>query len=383
MRTNYIFITIGFLFVTLFSSGIERNDQVPVDTFLIKCGQSNVKLKVSYPLTEKVRDKIILWANHPTSTAFIDESTQNDVNMSIELRRNLLAAGYINVEYIGRKDTVSYYGHRYSFATVRTSADDMIVVIDWLRNSEKFKKKKIITVGASFGGVVNVMCYNERSNDICGLLQLSTYAISSEEFLYYQNKKREFDNMLIFTHHCTQKNMDKTTNKLSSLDSYYTADMNGYLKAKEEHNRPVDSIVTRYVVPDSIYYHLDNYIHGNWNKEDEETKKGYRGNYELYYKLFTQQITPEQIATRFINVKSLYPVIKCPLLALFGTKDELMDSEKNEKEMRYLVNENGNHKYKSMILKNYDHQLTKSLDDEHYQIDKKYINKVLKWIGSL
>ena len=114
MRTNNIFITIGFLFVTLFSSGIERNDQVPVDTFLIKCGQSNVKLKVSYPLTEKVRDKIVLWANHPTSTAFIDESTQNDVNMSIELRRNLLAAGYINVEYIGRKDTVSYYGHRYS-----------------------------------------------------------------------------------------------------------------------------------------------------------------------------------------------------------------------------------------------------------------------------
>jgi len=89
MRTNNIFITIGFLFVTLFSSGIERNDQVPVDTFLIKCGQSNVKLKVSYPLTEKVRDKIVLWANHPTSTAFIDESTQNDVNMSIELRRNL------------------------------------------------------------------------------------------------------------------------------------------------------------------------------------------------------------------------------------------------------------------------------------------------------
>ena len=365
---------------------------VVTDTFSVNSPKGGIKVKVSYPAAGiKVKDKIVLWSSHPTDNTFIDETLDGDVNISVVLRKALLDSGYVNIEYLGRNDSVIYSGHKFCSTSIKTRADDFKYVIDAMRKRQEFKSKHFILVGCSFGTMVNGITYLECPKSVYALLQVSPVAVSPKENWETQKIKRYFayDQPTawdIFAFHCSQAYLDSTINKLSSLDSHYILDENGsgYFKYMKEHVNTLLAFIWKYKNMDSIYKHLESYIRNNWQKEDSATKELYKNKYDAYYKVQAHCMTPEQIISNLLNPDDIYPKIKCPVLGVFGTRDIYIDYAKEDSAMQSLLKKGGNNQYTSLVFEGYDHQISKQVKhkDNHF-VEDSVIEKIMKWVASI
>src|SRR5574344_1254653 len=73
---------------------VERT--VVTDTFSVNSPKGGIMVKVSYPAAGiKVKDKVVLWSNHPRDNALIDETLDGDVTISVVLR-NLITQQVIH-----------------------------------------------------------------------------------------------------------------------------------------------------------------------------------------------------------------------------------------------------------------------------------------------
>jgi len=365
---------------------------VVTDTFSVNSPKGGIKVKVSYPAAGiKVKDKIVLWSSHPTDNTFIDETLDGDVNISVVLRKALLDSGYVNIEYLGRNDSVIYSGHKFCSTSIKTRADDFRYVIDAMRKRKELKSKHFILAGCSFGAMVNGMTYLKCPKSIYALLQVSPGATSPKEHWETQKVKNYFayDQQAawdIFAFHCSQAYLDSTINKLSSLDSHYILDVNGsgYFKYMKEHFDTLYSFIGKYKNMDSIYKHLESYIRNNWQKEDFATKELYKNKYDAYYKVQAHCMTPEQIISNLLNPDDIYPKIKCPVLGVFGTRDIYIDYAKEDSAMQSLLKKGGNNQYTSLVFEGYDHQISKQVKhkDNHF-VEDSVIEKIMKWVASI
>ena len=365
---------------------------VVTDTFSVNSPKGGIKVKVSYPAAGiKVKDKVVLWSNHPRNNTLIDETLDDDVTISIVLRKALLDSGYVNIEYLGRNDSVIYSGHKFCSTSIKTRADDFRYVIDAMRKRKELKSKHFILAGCSFGAMVNGMTYLKCPKSIYALLQVSPGATSPKEHWETQKVKNYFayDQQAawdIFAFHCSQAYLDSTINKLSSLDSHYILDVNGsgYFKYMKEHFDTLYSFIGKYKNMDSIYKHLESYIRNNWQKEDFATKELYKNKYDAYYKVQAHCMTPEQIISNLLNPDDIYPKIKCPVLGVFGTRDIYIDYAKEDSAMQSLLKKGGNNQYTSLVFEGYDHQISKQVKhkDNHF-VEDSVIEKIMKWVASI
>jgi pimeloyl-ACP methyl ester carboxylesterase len=214
------------------------------------------------------------------------------------------------------------------------------------------------------------------------MLQLACPALSVKELQpYLRTDQNLFEAWIRFTCHGHQENMDRTINKLSSLDSHYTADedMHSLRQFLKEHIDPKDSIIFRYRNMDSVYFHLDMYLRDRWEQENEEAKAFANNDFETYYNFFAGNQTPQQITLSIYCPEKYYPYIRCPILAVQGTKDERIDCYPNIERMKQLLSEGGNNNFQAIILEGYKHNLAK-WNGGGYYVEDDVIHKIIKWI---
>jgi pimeloyl-ACP methyl ester carboxylesterase len=293
------------------------------------------------------------------------------------LRHALLDSGFVNIEYIGRRDSVTYRNRKYSASDSNTNATDLESLLSYLQKNKILKNKKIILVGHSECGDVNAKVASKQHNNITAMVQLAARTISGNQFLEYQRESIGYFNFLVAFF--DQQFFDKTINKYSSLDSYHTADIDGVKQFIRENLLPVEVFMDKYNDMDSIFYHVDMYLHERWQSESEEAKNALENDYNNYFKIFSAFITPQQITFRDIKYENYYPFIKCPVLAVCGTKDENIDCFPNIERMEKLLKDGGNTNFQKIILEDYKHNLAK-WNGGGYIVEDSAIQKIVKWI---
>ena len=97
---------------------------------------------------------------------------------------------------------------------------------------------------------------------------------------------------------------------------------------------------------------------------------------------FAGYITPQQITMLTHNVEEYYPLIKCPVLAIHGTKDERVECYPNIERMEQLLKQGGNENFQKIILEGYKHNLGK-WDSGGYIVEDSVLQQILDWIDKL
>jgi pimeloyl-ACP methyl ester carboxylesterase len=359
-----------------------------------------IMAKISYPEHCIKNDKIVVWSLSPLHDVFFPDSiTGRNLWIGPVLRKKLLENGYLNIEYIGRNDSIMFNNCKYRASDMNTKAKDLENILDFIRKNKHLKGKKIILAGHSEGAEINNIVGSKRQNDISAMLQLAASAQSGREFFAYQRERSIFELTMKITRHGNQEQMDSTTNKVSSLDCYHKANVSGTRQFYRENIDPVEDFIFQFDNNDSIYFYIDKYLRSRWEKESGDTKGIHDNNFEKYYQTFAGYITPHQTALGADNPEKYYPFVRCPVLAVHGTKDEQIDCYPNIERMEQLLARGGNLNFEKMILDGYNHNLTKGDDGQGYMvtedskvasvsyknkipyhIEDSVINRIVEWI---
>lgn len=389
MNRKQLYIPKILLFVILFgalfivsASCQDRQDREDKIIHILSEG-SSIAVKISYPGNLITRDKIIIWSRPPLTDAFMPDSISRpqEKYMAPFLRNKLLENGYINIEYIGCMDSLEFMGRKYVKADSETKSVDLMSLLRYIQADKTLSGKSIILVGCSEGGSVNTQIASERNSDIYAMVQLACSALSGKELVDYQKETIVYRELLLVCG-SEQEYMDKSLNKLSSLDSYHKADWDGMRQLYKENYQPIGDIINDFENIDSIYFHAELYLRSRWSQEDEETRKLYSDSFEKYYRMFAEAIVnPQQIALRKYMPEKYYPDVKCPLLAVHGTRDERIDCYPNIENMERLLSEGGNHNFHKMILEGYDHSLIKSDGPvSTFTVEDAVLSEIVDWI---
>jgi alpha/beta hydrolase fold. len=344
----------------------------------------SIRVKISYP-EKNNHNKIIIWSQPPLRDKFLADSVDNPrhTSMDVILRRALLDSGYINIEYIERKDSVVYAGRRYRVSDRNTKAKDLDNLLSYISGIKNLKNKKRLLIGYSEGADINLKIATQKQSEITGMILLAGSALTGKETVEYQMKTQLFDRMLIVTSHGNQERMDATINRMSSLDSYHTADEygNGTRQFFEENFVPLDSIIYQYKDHETVYANLDLYLHNRWEKENQDTKDLWEYDFECYYDAFAGSITPQQITLKNSNPAEYLPFVECPVLAVHGTQDERIDCYPNMERMEELLSRRKKNYFQKMILEDYRHNLVK-WHEGRYIVEDEVIEQIIDWIHS-
>lgn len=342
-----------------------------------------IVVKISYPKKQIEKNKIIIWSMPPNEDTFFPDSTINNKQLRLchVLRNKLLELGYTNIEYIGRNDSIIFYDHKYRVSDAYTKAIDLESVFGYINKNKELENKQIVLIGHSEGGDINSIVGSKNNPNVVAMVQLASPAQHGKEIAKYQREQNLLEIMLLLTRHGHQGNMDMTTNKISSLDSYHKADIDGAKQFLKENIEPVENFIYQFDNNDSIYFQIDLYLRNRWEREDEKTKEFWSNNYERYYHFFAGNITPQQITVRTFKPENYYPLIKCSVLAVQGTDDKLVNCYPNIESMKQLLSKGGNHKFETMILKDYNHDLIKrDMGTNQNIIEEWVIEEIVKWI---
>jgi len=370
-----------------------------------------IQVKISYPENWTKNDKIIVWSMPPLNSDFLADSITDNRNLWIGpiLRTALLNSGYVNIEYIGRNDSIGYKNNQelvkllseidlktlntnrlnkqflYFFSNfnnyksnipdAQTKAKDLENLLNYIHAVKQLKNKKIVLVGHSEGGYTNSIVASKKQYNISAILQLATVALRGKEISDYQREQTGYKDLLVLWGGGDQARMDSTANKWSSLDSYHKANIDGIKQFFKENTEPLEEFIYRFDTMDSIYYYIDSYLRDRWEKEDRETKDLCNNDFNTYYYAFAGYITPQQITLKKFDPEKYYPFIKCPVLAVHGTEDKRIDCFPNIENMEKLLKKGGNPNFEKIILEGYNHFLTKGNEGHVYvEIEGKLVS---------
>jgi len=389
-----VFYFVMFLSLLSCKEKYYRHD----DLIYVPSEDTTIRVKISYPENWTQKNKIIVWSTSPLKTVFFPDSIKRNQDLSIDpiLRTALLDSGYLNIEYIGRNDSIVYNNREYSASDAYSKAKDLENLLSYIQTINSLNNKKIVLIGHSEGGEINAMITSKNRFSICAILQLASPAIQGKEINDYQREQTGYLDFFISYGGGDQSLMDNKVNKLSSLDSYHEANIDGVKQFFKENVEPVEAFIDQFENMDSIYYHIDLYLQERWKKENRETKDLYKNDFENYYRVFAGHITPQQVTLRKFEPEKYYPFIKCPVLAVHGTEDKRIDCYPNIEKMDQLLKKGGNQNFEKMILEGYGHNLAKGSDGLSYMmyegkeislssksnlsIDKNTITEIIKWI---
>ena len=191
MKRSVLFTLFSIIFGFLFSCKEKelRHDE----TVYVASMDTTIEVKISYPDKWSKNDKIIIWSDPPLSHKFTSDFdsivSKRDISLYPLLRQKLLDAGYINMEYFGRNDSVLYVNRKYGASDSNTKAADLESLIHYVKSTKDFKKKKIILIGVSEGGTINIKVASKRQRDIAALVQLSCASFTGLQHTAYQREK--------------------------------------------------------------------------------------------------------------------------------------------------------------------------------------------------
>ena len=175
-------------------------------------------------------------------------------------------------------------------------------------------------------------------------------------------------------------NFDITVNKVSTLDSYHTEDLDGVRQFFKENIEPIEDFIYKYDSMDSVYYHIDTYLRNRWHYEGDESKDFLKNDFNLYYHLFAGHLTPQQITHRTVKFENYFPSIQCPVLAVNGTMDDHVDCYPNVARMEQLLNEGGNFNFDKIIVEGFNHGLLDWSRDDYIE-ENNLVLKIIDWIN--
>ena len=101
------FTTIA-IFLVLLAVDITAQEY-RIKEYRLSSGDQNICYQITHKDTTSHPDKVIVWAVNPAQNKYIQLHTNT---ITSRLKEELLDSGYINVEYIGRNDTVLYEGRK-------------------------------------------------------------------------------------------------------------------------------------------------------------------------------------------------------------------------------------------------------------------------------
>ncbi|GHT60447.1 hypothetical protein AGMMS50239_09430 [Bacteroidia bacterium] len=380
---------IFFLLFVNIIVGCSCNNHGRRDEFVsVPVKGDSVVVKISYPEVGNKNDKIVIWNTSTLTDEFCPDSMPTgpmgkvDINIKSMLRDSLLKNGYINIEYLERNDSIVTAGYKFRTSDTYTKFEDFESVLGYIDSRRELKKKNIILIGHSEGGNINAMAAAKHPEVIYAIVQLTTCAIDGKENSEYQGHTND---SLFMRNYFFIPDIYKTANKISSLKTHsYELSMEGCRQFRLDILSPLDSIVYHYNNRDTIANQIVLYLQSRWEREDDKTKQ-FHGNFENYCKAnnILSVLSPQQIALKKWQPELYYPYIKCPVLAVYGTKDERIEWSSSKKAMEAYLNQGGNTHYKFIVLEGYGHWLTKMEKPRSYYIEDFVINEIVDSIKQL
>ena len=206
----------------------------------------------------------------------------------------------------------------FSTSTTVDFASDIQAAVDYLKTRNEINKKKIGLIGHSEGGLIAPMVAG-NSKDISFIVLLAGPGIRGNKLLLLQNEliKR-------------QMGMPETEVQ----------------KEKEIFKGAYDLIITSTVNDEKLKSNISSYLKTKYNDPSKNADVD----------LLTAQVTN----TWWYNFLKLDPVtflekVKCPVLALNGSKDLQVPAEVNLESIKKTLVESGNKKVTTKVLPNLNH----------------------------
>jgi hypothetical protein len=199
----------------------EGKDSLHDEIINIPSEDTTIRMKISYQEKWIKNDKIIIWSRPTLQDKFYPDSITNnrDLWLCPILKQKLLEAGYLNIEYIGRNDSIMFNNFKYRTSDTNTKAVDLENLLNYIHTNKQLKNKKIILVGHSEGGTINSIVASKKQSEVSAIVQLASNAVGGKENIKYQRlEQNSFDEKLRFSY------IIKYINKWSSLDSHYKVD---------------------------------------------------------------------------------------------------------------------------------------------------------------
>jgi len=344
---------------------------------------SVIEVQMTFPEDRLQNNQIVIFSTPPYNGVFLTDAVgrRRDDLFFCTLRDSLLRQGFIFIEYLGRKDSIEINGYKVRNSDMFTKAADLKTVINYLKSDDRFKKKDIILAGISEGCCINaIVTATIPPENITALIQLSALAINGREAMEYQNNYK--DTLFLGSYGAPQ--LADVLNQMTSLkERDYDLTIEGVRRFRHDVYDPIDSIIFQYNDLDSIVFATMMYIQGKWNREKTITKNYYQNKFENYYTMHinpnTNRLSPWQLAFKKWDPAAYYADIKCPVLAIYGTKDKLLDWQPNKTAIEKLM-QGEKQKLKVMVLEDYDHSLVKQCNPKEKYVESFVIDKIMTWI---
>ena len=206
----------------------------------------------------------------------------------------------------------------FSTSTTVDFASDIQAGLDYLKTRNEINKKKIGLIGHSDGGLIAPMVAG-NSKDISFIVLLAGPGLRGDKLLLLQNE------------------LIKRQMGMPEIEVQ---------KEKEIFKGAYDLIITSTVNDEKLKSNISSYLKTKYNDPSKDAD----------VELLTSQVTN----TWWYNFIKLDPVpflekVKCPVLALNGSKDLQVPAEVNLKSIKKTLTESGNKKVTTKVLPNLNH----------------------------
>lgn len=276
------------------------------------------------------------------------------------LAERLAGSGYSTFRFDNRgrgKSTGSY-----TDATLLTQAEDVENIAAYLRNTARLKNYKIGLIGHSEGGMAAIAAA-AKIPDLSSLLLLATPGATGFEFFDYQYKMRTIE-------------LGKLYNEKETFAGVYAEQIKVFRKYYDilESSDDVDTLKKRMkvkLVADSLAGLP--YLKG------------------IGYTQFVYSwLTSQQITIRTYDLGTDLTKVKCPVLAVTGLKDSVVDCSSNLTLIKEALNKGDNNKVTTYAVPNVNHDLRTieeepvwRFTDKSEKIAEPIVQKIISWLDHL
>ena len=245
-------------------------------------------------------------------------------------------------------------------ATLYTHADDVKSICRFFKNNKKFKKFRIGLIGHSEGAASSEIVA-ASGNEISFLILLSAQGYAGWDFFKYQFQQYYKNRGLSFNLPLLADSLYKQNALLQGQLSKILDRYNNYSKIRSELRQIIDRKVGE--SPDSSM--------------------------ELE-RLYSEWQTSQQLALRKFNPQLYLSKIKCPVLALNGSRDDSVEGIKNLDQIMMAMKASGNLRITTKLLPNVNHYYRTLRNEEVWNLlDKKELfsplalQTICDWFGTI
>lgn len=235
-------------------------------------------------------------------------------------------------------------------------ASDVEAGVEYLRTRKEINSKKIGLIGHSEGGLIAPIVAS-KSKNIAFIVLLAGPGLKGDEVLILQNRL------------------------IAKVDGKSDAE----IQKTEEANRKAFEIINKYQNPEELKTVMTNYI---TETSKNDPNKPENMSMEDYIQLqVNKTLNPWMVYFLRFDPKSTLEKVKCPVLALNGSKDVQVAPKENLEAIKKYIGSNGNKNLTVKEIPNLNHlfqECTTGSTKEYAEITQTIspiaLNEVLEWI---